>query len=131
VKGTAVVLFSGGSDCTLAAAKAARGGRFEEIILLTYEVPVSCLDENAGRNVPRLREAFPDVRFTHVMMPAGPSTRSDGKARSVPARPEGGLALLAAGWGCVRRSCTARQRHRHVLDKPRHHGPWVVQTARG
>lgn len=71
MRGRAVVLFSGGSDCTLAAAKAAQGGRFEEIVLLTYEVPVSCLDENAGRNVPRLREAFPDVRFTHVMMPVG------------------------------------------------------------
>ena len=72
MKGRAVVLFSGGSDCTLAAAKAAQSGRFEEIILLTYEVPVSCLDANAGRNVPRLRTAFPGVRFTHAMMPAGP-----------------------------------------------------------
>ena len=67
----AVVLFSGGADCTLAAAKAARTGRFQEIVLLTYKVPVSCLDENAGRNVPSLQAAFPDVQFTHVMLPVG------------------------------------------------------------
>ena len=67
----AVVLFSGGSDCTLAAALAAEQNDFDEVVLLTYEVPVSCLDENAKRNVPFLQKRYPHVPFTHEMLPVG------------------------------------------------------------
>lgn len=67
----AMVLFSGGSDCTLAAAKVAEQKRFDELLLMTYRVPVSCLDENSTRNVPGLQRTFPDVRFTHEMIPVG------------------------------------------------------------
>jgi hypothetical protein len=67
----AVVLFSGGSDCTLAAARVAASREFDEIVLLTYEVPVSCMETNSKRNIPHLQRAFPDVTFTHQMMPVG------------------------------------------------------------
>ena len=67
----ALVLFSGGSDCTLAAAQVAQKNEFDELLLMTYEVPVSCMDENSKRNIPSLQKAFPDVRFPHVMLPAG------------------------------------------------------------
>lgn len=65
----AVILFSGGTDCTLVAAQVAKQRDFNEIILLTYEVPVSCLDSNSKKNIPSLQKAFPDVIFTHVMIP--------------------------------------------------------------
>jgi len=39
--------------------------------LLTYEVPVSCLDDNCKKNVPSLEKAFPDIVFTHLMIPVG------------------------------------------------------------
>jgi hypothetical protein len=68
---TALVLFSGGSDCTLAAAQVAQSGEFDEIVLMTYEVPVSCLDGNSKKNIPALQKAFPSVAFTHAMKPVG------------------------------------------------------------
>lgn len=67
----AAVLFSGGADCTLAAAKVAQQREFDKIVLLTYEVPVSCLHDNCKKNIPSLQKAFPDVAFTHVMIPVG------------------------------------------------------------
>lgn len=67
----AIVLFSGGCDCTLAAAQVAEQKDFNEIVLLTYEVPVSCLDENSKRNIPFLEKSFPDIVFTHEMIPVG------------------------------------------------------------
>ncbi len=69
MKKKAVILFSGGSDSTLTAGRAAQTGEFDEIILMTYEVPVACLDANSRRNIPALQKAFPEIRFTHVMMP--------------------------------------------------------------
>jgi len=76
----ALVLFSGGSDCTLAAAKVAEQKRFDEILLMTYRVPVSCMDENSKRNIPGLAKKYPGVRFTHQMLPV------DGVLRSVLAK---------------------------------------------
>jgi len=67
----ALVLFSGGSDCTLAAAHAVMRDGFDEIVLLTYEVPVSCLDDNSKRNIPFLQKQFPETVFTHEMIPSG------------------------------------------------------------
>ena len=67
----ALVLYSGGSDCTLAAAKVAEQERFDEILLMTYRVPVSCMDENSKRNIPGLAKRYPAVRFTHEMLPVG------------------------------------------------------------
>ena len=69
---TAAVLFSGGADCTLAAAQAAQRGDFDEVVLLTYLVPVSCMDDNSRRNVPHLERAFPQVSFHQEMLPVGP-----------------------------------------------------------
>lgn len=65
----AVILFSGGSDCTLVAAQVAKQKKFTEIILLTYKVPFSCFDDNSKRNIPTLQNVFPDIEFTHEMIP--------------------------------------------------------------
>jgi len=67
----AIVLFSGGSDCTLAAAQVAQRGIYDEIVLMTYEVPVSCMDDNSKRNIPSLQKAYPNTVFTHTMIPVG------------------------------------------------------------
>jgi hypothetical protein len=67
----ALILFSGGSDCTLAAAKVAEQKRFDEILLMTYRIPVSCMDENSKRNIPGLAKKYPETRFTHEMLPVG------------------------------------------------------------
>jgi len=68
MKKKAIVLFSGGSDCTLVAAQVAQKGDFDEILLITYEVPVSCFDGNSQRNIPCLQESFPHTKFRHEMI---------------------------------------------------------------
>ncbi len=56
------VLFSGGSDSTLAAVLAAE--RFKRVCLVTYSHPFMFFHKKVEVNIPKLEEAFPDVEFT-------------------------------------------------------------------
>jgi len=55
------VLFSGGSDSTLAAALAAE--RAESVHLVSYAHPFMLFHEKIDINIPRLRAKFPETRF--------------------------------------------------------------------
>jgi hypothetical protein len=55
------VLFSGGSDSTMAAVLAAR--RAESVHLISYSHPLMFFHEKIDINIPRLKEKFPETSF--------------------------------------------------------------------
>ena len=67
------VLFSGGTDSTLAAYLLAR--RVEEVSLLTFNPGFVFFIENSRRHVDRLARSVPDTHIKHVILDIAPLTR--------------------------------------------------------